>query len=68
MPFPGLSGPFFLKSHACLFSRISLLVRLKPPKTNTLAERLIEKSFSMSDETTLKTVQKEVDGDQKRKK
>ena len=33
-----------------------------------LAERLIEKSFSMSDETTSKTVQKEVDGDQKRKK
>ena len=68
-PFTGLSGPFFhYLARMLLFSRTSPLARLKSPKTNMLAERLFEKSLSISDETTSETGQKEEDGDQKRKK
>ena len=41
---------------------------LKSPKTKTLADGLIERTSSMLDEIESKTVHKDEEGDQQRKK
>ena len=41
---------------------------LKSPKTNTLADGLIKRTLSMIDEIISKTVHKDEEGDQQRKK
>ena len=45
-----------------------ILMRLKSPKTNTLANELIERTSSMLDKTESETMHKDEEGDELRKK
>ena len=45
-----------------------ILMRLKSPKTNTLANKLIERTSSMLDKTESETMHKDEEGNEFRKK